>query len=90
MQQLQVGGDRGRSWSAGAVGPIPQGHHREIAVEAAAVAEGDMEVGAAGGRLERRRAGAAVEEHLRRFVGRRAQWGRGGGGGLVRVLGHGG
>jgi len=45
VQQLQVGGDGA---GGGPVGPVPEGHHREIAVETAPVAERDVDVGGSG------------------------------------------
>ena len=49
LEQAQIGRDRGRTHLACcAASPIPQGHHGEVAVVAAAVTEGDMEIGAAG------------------------------------------
>ena len=56
LQQLQVSGDRAAAGvTRRAAGPIPERHHGEVAVEAAPVAEGDVQIGAAG-RPGRRRA----------------------------------
>ena len=50
VQQLQVGRDRGGTTAARPIGPIPQGHHGEIAVKTSPVAEGDVQVGRPRGR----------------------------------------
>ena len=50
QQLIQVVGDGGAAGLAGGgASPIPQGHHREIAVKATPVAERDVQVGAARG-----------------------------------------
>jgi hypothetical protein len=48
VQQGEIGADRGGSRTARPIGAIPERNHGEIAVEAAAVAEGDVQVGGAG------------------------------------------
>ena len=71
LEQGQIGLDRGGARLAGGgPGPIPQGHHWEIAIEAAPMAEGDVQIGAA------RRIGAKpASAWLCRACGCRACWG---------------
>ena len=48
MQQGQVGGHRGSAGPLGAIGPVPQGDHREITVKTTAMAKGNVQIGGAG------------------------------------------
>ena len=48
MQQGQVGGHRGRAGPLGAIGPVPQGDHREVTVKTSAMAKGNVQISGAG------------------------------------------